>query len=227
MGFLKKRFTNIFNKENDPANPSFQNASARDLTSHLATSHYGTFQLTDAVRPAIDRKIVPTQGYRHDHYQDEEQGGKVPVLMAAASRECLFEVLMELIYPLGSNVDVVLETSHECASQSHNDLYRESIDMPVLQSIMWEFQDLLMNDGCTGIAVINPRRPQEVQFDEHKLLMVYGSPLETYEHMLERNGVMLNESIKFITEAEHMHSTHERYIEEFQRLRMRLGIDEE
>ena len=32
--------------------------------------------------------------------------------------------------------------------------------MPVLKSILWDFEDLLMNDGCTGIAVLNPGTPQ-------------------------------------------------------------------
>ena len=49
--------------------------------------------------------------------------------------------------------------------------------MPVLKSILWEYEDLLTNDGCTGLAVLNPGIPQEIQFDEHKLLIVYGDQL--------------------------------------------------
>lgn len=227
MGFIKKFFVNVFNKDDEAGQGDRPNSmSDFDMNAHLNTNTYGRFELTDAIRPSFDRKVVPSQGYRHDHYRDAEQNSLVPVLMASASRERLFDVFLELIYPLGSQVDVVLETSHDTGDQSHNDLYRENIDMPVLQSILWDHQDLLLNDGCTGIAVLNPKRPQEVQFDEHKLLMVYGSPLETYEHMLERNGVELNEDIQFITEAEHVHSSHERFIDEFQKLRLRLGIDE-
>ena len=68
----------------------------------------------------------------------------------------------------------MLETSHNRDTKGHADLYREHIDLPVLKSTLYDFEDLLLNDGCTGIAVLNPHVPQEVQFDEHKLLIVYG-----------------------------------------------------
>jgi len=94
-----------------------------------------------------------------------------------------------------------------------------------LTSILWDFEDLLLNDGCTGIAVLNPNTPQEIQFEEHKLLIVYGSPLEPYEFTLEQNGVTENEGIKFITEAEHIHSSSEEYAQRFFELRTALGLD--
>ena len=51
----------------------------------------------------------------------------------------------------------------------------------MLKSILWDYEDLLVNDGCTGIAVLNPGVPQEIQFDEHKLLIVYGDRLQEFE----------------------------------------------
>ena len=69
------------------------------------------------------------------------------------------------------------------------DLYREHIDVPVLKSILLDFEDLLLNDGCTGIAVINPAKRQEVQLDEHKLLIVYGDPLAEFEQTLITSDV--------------------------------------
>src|SRR5258708_25235503 len=101
--------------------------------------------------------------------------------MGAASSERLFDMFLEILDPLGPEVDVVLETSHNRESRGHVDLYREHIDMPVLKSILWDFEELLVNDGCTGIAVLNPGVPQEVQFDEHKLLIVYGEQLAAFE----------------------------------------------
>ena len=96
----------------------------------------------------------------------------------------MMETFIELLTPLGETVDVVLETSHAQESQGHTDLYREHIELPILQSILWDFEDLLINDGCTGIAVLNPNIPQEVQLDEHKLLLVYGKNLTPYEGIL-------------------------------------------
>ena len=51
---------------------------------------------------------------------------------------------------------MVLETSHNREGRGHVDLYREHIDLPVLKSILCDYEDLLLNDGCTGIAVLNP-----------------------------------------------------------------------
>jgi hypothetical protein len=97
--------------------------------------------------------------------------------------------------------------------------------MPVLLSTLWEFEDLLTNDGCTGIAVLNPSIPQEVQFDEHKLLIVYGHELRAYERILDRSRVVCDENLKFITEAEHVHSSSDEYARQFEELKMRLGMD--
>jgi hypothetical protein len=97
--------------------------------------------------------------------------------------------------------------------------------MPVLKSTLWDFEDLLMNDGCTGIAVLNPGIPQEVQFDEHKLLIVYGQPLLDYEQVFRRFGVACNSQIKFLTEAEHVHSSNDRYAQQFEDFKTQLGMD--
>lgn len=204
---------------------SFDAISDSQLAAHLQVNQYDCFQLTDAVRPSLDLKVRPTQGYRHDVYVDDESNSKVPVVMAAATRELLFPLFMKLIQKLGPVVDVVLESSHDQATGGHVDFYREHIDMPVLTSVLWDYEDLLLNDGCTGIAVLNPNLPQEIQFEEHKLLIVYGSPLEQYEFLFESNGVHENQEMKFITEAEHVHSSSEKYSEQFRRLRTDLGLD--
>ena len=213
------------NSHGQNSHNSFESITDSQLAAHLQVNQYDTFQLTDAVRPSLDLKIKPTQGYRHDLYVDEESNSKVPVIMAAATRDQLFPLFMKLVQKLGSVVDVVLESSHDQANGGHLDFYREHIDMPVLTSILWDYEDLLLNDGCTGIAVLNPHIPQEIQFEEHKLLIVYGSPLEHYEFMLENEGVHENQQMKFITEAEHVHSSSEKYAKRFEELRTDLGLD--
>jgi hypothetical protein len=227
MGFLKKFFRNVFHEgAPDITNhSSFEQLTEEELESHLGVERYGNFTLTDAVRPSYDLKVVPKQGFRHDMYQDEETRATVPVLMASASKEALFDIFMDLLDPLGSEVDVVLETSHCREGSGHVDMYREHIDMPVLKSILWDYEDLLVNDGCTGIAVLNPAVPQEVQFDEHKLLITYGKPLEAFERVLVSRQINCDDGMKFITEAEHVHSSSEQYFQQFEELRMRLGMD--
>ena len=230
MSYLNRFFKEVFENPNQidgtlPTTNSLESASDAQLAEHLKIDQYDSFRLTDAVRPAIDPTIKPCQGYRHDTYIDEETQTKVPVVMAAASREELFPLFLKLIQKLGPYVDVVLESSHSNVEGKHVDLYREQIDMAVLTSILWDFEDLLLNDGCTGIAVLNPETPQEIQFEEHKLLIIYGSPLETYEFILEQHGVPENQGVKFITEAEHIHSTSDEYAQRFYELRTALGLD--
>ncbi len=226
MGFLKRFFRNVF-RDGAPSmtTSSFDHLSEEELEAHLGVVRYGDFMLTDAVRPSYDLQVVPSCGYRHDVYRDEENHTSVPVLMAAASNERLFEMFMEMLEPLGNEVDVVIETSHNREERGHLDLYREHIDMPVLKSILWDYEEMLLNDGCTGIAVLNPGIPQEVQFDEHKLLIAYGEDLSGFEAVLQDQNIPLREEMKFITEAEHVHSSSDQYYEQFEELRMRLGMD--
>jgi hypothetical protein len=226
MGFLKKFFRNVVRDGSVPVGTSsFETLSEEELEAHLGIDRYGGFTLTDAVRPSYDLQVVPSQGYRHDCYRDEERRTTVPVLMGAVSRERLFDVFLDLLDPLGPVVDVVLETSHNRDRQGHQDLYREHIDMPVLKSILLEYEGLLLNDGCTGMAVLNPGVPQEVQFDEHKLLIVYGAQLGEFERAFDGRQVGCDDQIKFITEAEHVHSSSDLFAREFEELKTRLGMD--
>ena len=232
MGFLKRFFSTVFREGNIPygtADPpvanSFEHVPKQELEAHLDVSRYGNFSLSDAIRPSFDLKVMPQEGFRHDRYHDEQTDASVPVLMGAVSRERLFETFMELLDPLGPVVDVVLETSHQRNNAGHTDLYREHIDIPVLKSILYDFEDLLINDGCTGIAVLNPAIPQEVQLDEHKLLIIYGEELDEYEAILTHHGVPCDDRMRFLTEAEHVHSSKDTYIRRFEELKTDLGMD--
>lgn len=227
MGFLKRFFKNTY-RDGEPklGRSSFENLSEDQLETHLKIARYGKFTLTDAVRPSYDLQIVPQAGYRHDFYHDKESGIKIPVIMAAASREILLDLFLDLLEPLGHEVDVVLETSHE-RQGNHQDLYREDMDLPVLKSTLYDFEDLLLGDGCTGLAALNPDIPMEVQLDEHKLLIMYGQELVDFEDILDDYGLPCMEDIKFITEAEHVHSSTEEFARQFEQMKFRLGIDDE
>ena len=226
MGFLKRFFRNVLREGAMPTGTSsFEHLNEEALEAHLGVSRYGGFTLTEAVRPSYDLQVVPSEGYRHDSYRDEQNHSNVPVLMAAVSKERLFDAFMDLLDPLGFTVDVVLETSHTRHNKGHTDLYREHIDLPVLKSVLWEYEEMLLNDGCAGIAVLNPGIPQEVQFDEHKLLIAYGEDLDGFEAILRESGIRQDPGMKFITEAEHVHSSSDQYSRVFDELRMRLGID--
>ena len=165
MDFLKK-FMSSKTRETTPERPSssFSELSDDQLETHLKIARYGNFVLTEAVRPSYDLQVVPRTGYRHDTYSDGESGIAIPVLMASASREQIIDLFVDLLDPLGTDVDVVLETSHHTQGEGHDDYYRESIELPILKSVLYDFEEMLIDDGCTGVAVLNPRMPMEVQF---------------------------------------------------------------
>jgi hypothetical protein len=226
MGFLQRFLKTTYREGEISANQSsFLEVTEEQLESHLSVARYGSFLLTDAIRPSYDLQVVPRAGYRHDVYHDRDSGVRIPVLMAAVSREHLLDVFLDLLDPLGDEVDVVLETSHERNQGGHDDLYREHIDLPVLKSTLYDFEDILLDDGCTGIAVLNPNIPLEIQFDEHKLLIAYGQELRDFEDILDNYSMRRMEEMKFITEAEHVHSSSDEYYERFEELRYRLGVE--
>ncbi|MDB5384420.1 MAG: hypothetical protein JWM11_66 [Planctomycetaceae bacterium] len=228
MGFIKRFLKNVFRDgQQQSRQSSFENLSEDQLEAHLQVSRYGDFTLTDAIRPSFDLQVMPQAGYRHDAYRDGETGVRIPVLMVSASKEQLFDLFLDLLDPLGTEVDVVLETSHDTSRKGHQDLYREHIDLPVLKSSLYDFEDMLLDDGCTGIAVLNPNIPLEVQFDEHKLLIMYGQDLSEFEAILEQAGIERMEDMKFITEAEHVHSSSDEFQRQFEQLQYRLGLDDE
>jgi hypothetical protein len=198
--------------------------SAKSMVEHLLVDRYGDFQLPDGIRPAPERSITPREAFRVETYRDQKAGFQVPVLAAAISREKLFDVFLDLLDPLGDVVDIILETSHETDGSKHVDLFREAIDLPILKSHCCDFEDLLTNDGCTGLAVMATDGPMEVQFDEHKLLVVYTADIRPFAHILRDHGIDRDDSLKLITEGEHLHSTDPRYRNQFEQLSLRLGV---
>ncbi|MBX3441470.1 MAG: hypothetical protein KF774_03625 [Planctomyces sp.] len=227
MGFLKRQSrTSVRDGAPRTGRSSFEGVTDQQLEEHLSIARYGSYLLTDAIRPSFDLQVVPSAGWRRDSYEDEESGVSVPVIIASQTLERLFDLFIELLTPLGDEVDVVLETSHRRDGRKHRDLNRESIDLPILKSLLYDFEDLLLNDGCTGIAVLNPGIPLEVQFDEHKLLVLYGHELDEFEAILNENRLPESDTIRFLTEGEHVHSSTEEHSSRFLELGCRLGVDD-
>src|SRR5687768_9231482 len=105
MGFLKNFFTNVYSHDAPPRPAGgFSHLSEEELEAHLRVSRYGDFELSDAIRPSYDLEVVPSAGFRHDVYRDEENRANVPVLMAAVTRGRMMEAFMGLIEPLGEVV---------------------------------------------------------------------------------------------------------------------------
>lgn len=225
MSYLQRSTRTTYRDGQQHRGSSFEHLTEDQLETHLRIAKYGSFMLTDAVRPSYDLQVVPQAGFRHEKYRDDDTGVEIPVVMAAASRETVLDLFFDLLDPMGMEVDVVLESSHDSDHGRHDDMIRESIDLPILKSILMGYEELLLNDGCLGVAVLNSNIPMEVQLDEHKLLIAYGQNLNEFEHTFADYGVDCLDDIRFITEAEHVHSSSEEFIERFNELKYDLGID--
>lgn len=182
---------------------------------HLARRRYGHFTLTEAIRPAWQLGIVPEAGYRHDSYSDPMSGDNMPAIVAAVSSERLFDTFLQLIESLGDTCDVVLESSHERKSRPQ-EYRREGIERILLESQLWNFENLLLNDGCTSIAVLHSDKPFEVQLDEHKLIIAYGPVMHMFESILSERGVPQKKNLRVISQGDHMHTSTNHFMTQFE-----------
>ena len=194
------------------------------IAAHLSVNAYGSFMLTDAIRPGAAIPVRPRQGYRTEVFRDHRAKLRLPMLSAAVSAERLFETFLALLEPLGEVVHVVLESSHGASANGHTDLRREHIDLAVLASHFCDFEELLTHDGCTGVAVLADRKPIEVQFDEHKLFHIYAPNLKPFRRVLRAQGVKRRAILPLISEAEHLHHTTDDFAGDFRQLAMRAGV---
>ena len=233
MGTLKQFYRNVLqNRVSFVTGTNEERIPALELESHLTTVTYGGFTLTDAVRPSLDLKIIPEEGYKHDKIKLEygRMGYKnfrrlIPILVASVSLERLFETFLAMLNPLGDHVSVALETSHCHSGTIRTDLHREHIDLPVLKSFLYDHEDLLLHDGCTGISVESPKMRAEVRLDEHKLIIVYARQIASFEKILRRHRIPHKETMPLLTEAEHVHITRDEYFHSFKTLQTALGMD--
>lgn len=199
----------------------------RDIAQHLSVQQYGDFRLTSAIRPSPELTVIPREGYRLETFVDDETGTEVPMLAASISAERLFEIYLEFLDELSEVVDVILESHHhrQSAEDEFFDFLREHIDLPVLKSYCHEYRELMLEDGCFGIAVVDPAGPCEIQFDDHKVLVIYAKEITRFEAVLVRHQIPLVQDLRLISEGEHLHSTSPQYHKRFEALRRSMIAD--
>lgn len=178
----------------------------------------------DAVRPAQDGRIKPIAGYRADVYYNPLTDRRLPALAIAADKNSVFELFLELLRPLGPTVDVILESSHFRSDANHRDYRRLGVDLSVFASYLCEFEDLISDDGCTGVAVISTRGPIEVQFDEHKTIVVYAPKRRRFRNICQRFGLRRRDDLVLVSEVRHIHRSNPEYAMMFRDLTVRLGM---
>ena len=190
------------------------------MSEHLKRRRFGRFLLTDALRPALDLRILPEEGYRRSLRREAISGSFVPVVTCAVSGEHLFDIFMETLDILSPVVDLVLRAGHDGFPIERR---REQADLIVLKSIFCEFEELILHDGSLGLSVFDGHN--EVAFDEHKLLIVSGEDTRKSEAVFHRFGIYHHRRLQFLTDSEHIHTTTHRRRRETDRLKAALGLD--
>jgi hypothetical protein len=192
-----------------------------------------SLRLTQAIRAAGKLDWPLREGYRIEVYKDPGLNLRMPVMTAAVSVDRLFATFIDLLQPLGEVVDFIVESSHDLLPAQDGESpapvawERTGIDLPVLSSILYDFEDLLLNDGCTGVAVLAPSREFEVHFDEHKLFYIYGPSLKPFEDVLRKHKIGREDDLLLLTESEHIHSTLDEYYDRLNDLRQTVGVEGE
>ena len=206
------------------AESSFASLNREEIKTHIAIAQYGAFKLTDAIRPSYDLRVRPEEGYARRLWRGPNGRASIPVLAAMVSSEKLLDLFFDLISELSCSVDVVLESSHY-RRKGHTDYTREEIDLPILMSCLYDFEDILLGDGYFGIAVVDPSKRIEIRFDEHKTIAIFGSDLDPFETIFESYRIPRRSGLRLISEEEHLHASASVYLNRLEELRMRLGID--
>ncbi|MFM8218083.1 MAG: hypothetical protein ACKOJF_04110, partial [Planctomycetaceae bacterium] len=87
MGLFKRLIKNVFRAGQSRVAPSsFESLTEQQIEDHMRIARYGSFELSDAIRPSVDLQIIPRAGFRRESYRDKQTGVEIPVLMAAASK---------------------------------------------------------------------------------------------------------------------------------------------
>jgi hypothetical protein len=208
---------------------SFIDLTADEILTHLSILRYNNFLLSGAVMPSYDLQIIPKAGFKRTQWIDDEDGEVIPVAAISASSEVLFSLFMELIDLVSEKyADVFLETSHKIDRIGHcRELYRRRIDVPVLKSILYDFENLLMTDGCSGIVILDKKTRKELQFTEHKVLYFYNWQVVEQQlfSILARYNICEDSKLLIIEEAEHVHQSTDPQEEEFKRLATAIAAE--
>ena len=193
----------------------------QEFEAHIQVDKYGDYQLCDGIRPGFG--VIPKQGFKRVEYYDVNLMAPISVVMASVSKECVLDIFYEMLDLIEGEITVIIERSHFDIIKEY---VCEGIDLVVLRSILVDYEDFMLNDGCFGICVFSYEgdTPLEVQFDEHKTLICYGD--RGFDQILEMYGLVCNQEMKTMAEDLHLHSSSIELHSQFLELKEKIGMIE-
>ena len=202
----------------DITNPDVTGLTEEELGELLTKRQYGDFRLSTGISPSPT--FVPRQGFKRERIDNTSW------IRAAVSLELLLEVFYDLVGLLSMEVDIAVATSHTREDDDQDGFLRENIDRPVFLSTIQDFEDVLLNDGCTGVIAYDEANDLEVQLEEHKLIFIFGTNIDEFTDTLIEHGIYENDNLGFICDGDHIHSTTGRYVARTEELKTSLGVSE-
>ncbi len=180
-----------------------QTLTPRDFRLKFLLHH--DLEFTSACFPDISRCPAAhfRQGYRHRIVERARQ------IEAAVTRSRLLFTFRTLVESLGDTLHVILASFHG-GRDNPRIFWRYHIDRPVLERTIIDFEDLLLEDGCTGIWVVRAggagSLKDAVLLDDHKCIVVTAKRLDTFEGILQTLGLVADEGLHVITDVCHVHT---------------------
>ncbi len=183
-----------------------------------------------AVSLAASELFVPERGFKrleHTPIRSElmPHPKPIPVYSIAVEQAKIFALFMELLKPLGEDLSVILTSSHKAEpDMGPREFWSGSHDSLALQSALLDYEDLLTQDGFSGVSVTDANEGCEVMFTEDKTLHCYGNNgiMGQFHRILHRHDVYYRPELKILSESVfHVHRTTSEY-----RLRFLKLVDE-
>lgn len=189
----------------------------------LSDPTLGNF-FTDAVRPRQSMPMIDRYKITHIRQPD---GFEVPTLIASLSREKLYDVFLEMVGTLKSEVVLMIHTSHDLDDHENPvELQRDEIELFMVESWLAnnDFENFLTHDGCIRVSVCNEDSSCQIDLDEHKLLYVFAN-MKSAVRILERRKIARRDAIKVVSAVPHVHFTADEFEDELRRFKEMTGME--
>lgn len=176
--------------------------------------------------------VFPTQsdypdlqeGFCKGTYEDEEEKICMPMLTAAVSREKILPLFQELLEPLGKEVSVYLERK-DCDGNVLERYIQEEAEHVIVESWLWDFEELFQDDGKLFLAVVDVRQALEVHLDQHKLIHAFGKKRRMFQKIMKRSEIPFRQGVQSIDQIHHDHWSNDDLLRQFDRLRHTLALE--
>jgi hypothetical protein len=162
------------------------------------------------------RQPVLHEGYRIFRDPNERRGGYTYRIAAITTREKVMSLLAETVDRFGEDTGILIYDAHHIAEQDGHPCMQGSriqrrlpSQLPIMQSHLGEYPDLLFDDGFFALCLLNTVTDNNVLLDFDKTLVAtafFEPDLRPVKDALHAHGIYYNEAMNFPQDLEHQHN---------------------